>query len=53
MIAILKRYSLAIFFLLFVIIMMLVFTLGVERFGDKLLEDANITVMPTSQKVNL
>ncbi|MFK5937937.1 MAG: hypothetical protein QM497_06005 [Sulfurimonas sp.] len=53
MIVILKRYSLAILFLLLIIILMLIFTLGVERFGDKILEDANITVMPISQKVNL
>ena len=53
MIIILKRYSMAILFLLFIIILMLAFTLGVERFGDQLLKDSNITVMPTSQKVNL
>jgi len=53
MIEILKRYSLAISFLLFVIILMLVATIMVERFGDQILEDANITVMTTSQKVNL
>lgn len=53
MIEILKRYLLAILFLIFVVILMLAFTLGIERFGDQILEDANITVMPTSQKVNL
>ena len=53
MIAILKRYSMAILFLLFVIILMLVSTLGIERFGDKMLKDANITILSTSQKVNL
>jgi|FLOH01.1.fsa_nt_gi hypothetical protein len=53
MIEILKRYSLAILFLFLVVILMLVFTFGIERFGDKILEDANITVMPISQKVNL
>jgi len=53
MIKILKRYSIAIFFLFFVIILMLGFTLGVERFGNKILKDANITVIPISQKVNL
>ena len=43
----------AILFLLLITVLMLVFTFGIERFGDKILNDANITVMPISQKVNL
>jgi len=53
MINILKRYALAFLFLLLVVILMLASTLGVERFGDKILKDANITVLPTSKKVEL
>ena len=53
MIKIFKQYALAIFFLFVVVLLMLASTLGVERFGDKMLKDANITVLPTSKKVEL
>ena len=49
----LKRYFAAMLFLLLVIFLTLGFTFVVTKFGDQILIDANITVMPTSQKVNL
>jgi len=51
---ILKRYSLALVFLLLVIILMLAGTLAVKDFGDKLTRDANITQMkPEGERIEL
>ena len=51
---ILKRYALALFFLFFVIILMLFGTLGVEKFGNKLLKDTGETTMkPTGKRIDL
>jgi hypothetical protein len=49
----LKRYALAFALLIFVIIMMLAGTLGVKSFGDKMFEDANITIHPEGERLKL
>jgi len=49
----LKRYSMAIIMLLIVIILMLAGTLGVKSFGDKMFEDANITIQPKGERITL
>ena len=49
----LKRYSVAIILLLLVVFMMLIGTLGVKRFGDKMFEDANITIRPQGTEINM
>jgi len=48
----LKRYALALFFLLVVILLMLIGTLGVKKFGDEMFENANITITPVGEKIN-
>ncbi|MFT5835351.1 MAG: hypothetical protein ACI9RG_000240 [Sulfurimonas sp.] len=42
MLAILKRYSMAFVFLLLVVVLMLIGTMGVMSFGDKMLRDTGI-----------
>jgi hypothetical protein len=49
----LKRYSMAVVFLLLVIFLMLLGTLAVKDFGDKMFEDANITIKPIGEKISL
>ncbi len=49
----LKRYGMALLFLFLVIILMLLGTLGVKDFGDKMFEDANITIQPQGEKIEL
>ena len=53
MVALLKRYSLALVFLILVIFLMLLGTLGVKTFGDKMLEDTGVEMKPRGQKVNI
>ena len=53
MIEVLKRYSLAFVFLFVVIILMILGTLGVKTFGDKMLEDTGVTMKPRGEKVKL
>jgi hypothetical protein len=50
-----KRYGLALLFLLLVIILMLLGTLGVEDFGDHLLKDSHIntTMKPKGERIDL
>jgi len=48
----LKRYTAAIVFLLLVVFLMLIGTLGVKSFGDKMFEDANITISPEGEEIN-
>jgi len=43
----------AIVFLLVVILMMLAGTLSVKSFGDKMFEDANITMKPKGERIVL
>jgi len=49
----LKRYGMALIFLFLVIILMLIGTLGVKDFGDKMFQDANITIKPQGQRIEL
>ncbi|EHP29961.1 hypothetical protein SMGD1_1437 [Sulfurimonas gotlandica GD1] len=46
MLAILKRYSLALLFLLIVVVLMLAGTMGVMSFGDKMLKDSGVEMEP-------
>lgn len=53
MINILKRYSLALLFLVLVAFLMVLGTLGVKIFGDKMLEDTGVEMKPRGEKVNI
>jgi hypothetical protein len=53
MLQILKRYSLAFLFLFIVVLLMILGTLGVKTFGDKMLEDTGVEMKPRGEKVNL
>ena len=53
MLSILKRYSLALVFLTFVILLMVLGTLGVTKFGDKMLEDTGVEMKPRGEKIKL
>jgi len=48
-----KRYGMAILFLFLVIFLMLMGTLGVKSFGDKMFEDSNITMKPKGNQIKL
>jgi hypothetical protein len=43
----------ALLLLLFVILLMLAGTLGVTSFGEKMFEDANITIQPKGERIEL
>ena len=49
----LKRYGMALVFLLLVIVLMLLGTLGVKDFGDQMFKDANITIQPQGEHIKL
>lgn len=49
MIAILKRYSMAIVFLLVVIVLMLLSTMAVMSLGDKMVEEMGIEMKPRGE----
>lgn len=53
MLAILKRYFVALIFLVLVIFLMLIGTLGVKKFGDKMLEDSDTQMKPRGEKIIL
>jgi len=53
MLSSLKRYGMALLLLLFVILLMLAGTLGVTSFGEKMFEDANITIQPKGERIEL
>jgi hypothetical protein len=53
MLALFKRYFVALIFLILVIILMLIGTLGVKMFGDKMLEDTNTQIAPRGEKIKL
>jgi len=53
MLALFKRYLIALFFLILVIALMLVGTLGVKMFGDAMLEDTNTQMVPRGEKIKL
>ena len=52
MLRIIKQYSMALVFLFLVILLMLIATLGVKSFGDKMLEDTNIKITPIGDSLN-
>jgi len=49
----LKRYGMAFVFLLLVVILMLLGTLGVKSFGDKMFEDVNVTMHPKGERIEI
>lgn len=49
--AILKRYALAIFFLLLVSFLMLLGTMGVRSFGEKMFEDTGVEMKPRGEQL--
>lgn len=51
MMAVLKRYSLAIFFLILVSVLMLLGTIGVKSFGDKMFQDTGIEMKPRGERL--
>ncbi|MFA6195567.1 MAG: hypothetical protein WC656_02840 [Sulfurimonas sp.] len=53
MLEILKRYSMALFFLLIVAFLMLVGTLGVKSFGDMMFKDMDVQMKPRGEQVAL
>ena len=52
MLAIMKRYSMALVFLLLVSILMLIMTLGVKSIGDSLLEETGTHMTPIGKGLN-
>ncbi len=52
MIAILKRYSLALIFLFFVFALMLASTMGVMKFGDKMVQEIGTEMKPRGIHIN-
>lgn len=54
MLSVVKRYGMAIIFLLLVTILMLLGTLGVKNFGDNMFEEIeNADMKPRGEKVKL
>ncbi len=53
MLATLKRYGMALVFLLLVVVLMIFVTMGVKSFGDKMLEDTNLTMKPRGEEIIL
>ena len=49
--ATLKRYGIALALLFFVIFLMMIGTLGVEMFGEKMSQDMNITMHPKGRQL--
>lgn len=49
--AVLKRYALAIFFLLLVSFLMLLGTMGVRSFGEKMFEDTGVEMKPRGEQL--
>lgn len=47
-----KQYSMALVFLFLVILLMLIATLGVKSFGDKMLESTDLKITPIGEKIN-
>jgi len=49
----LKRYGVAVVLLIFVTLMMLIGTLGVEVFGNKISKEINSTLKPVGERIKL
>lgn len=52
MIAVLKRYSMALVFLLIVVVLMLLGTMAVMSFGDKMVQEMGIEMKPRGEDMN-
>lgn len=52
MIEIMKRYAVALIFLFLVVFLMIIGTIGVKIFGDKMLEDTNMVMQPRGERIN-
>ena len=52
MIALLKRYSVAIGFLLLMALLMILGTWGVTLFGEKMFEDSGVQIHPRGENLN-
>jgi len=52
MIAILKRYSMALVFLFLVILLMILATWGVTVFGEKMVEETGAEMHPRGENIN-
>ena len=53
MLEVLKRYSFALLFLFIVVFLMLLGTLGVKSFGDKMIENTNMQMKPRGEKIKI
>ncbi|MEA3521974.1 MAG: hypothetical protein U9R50_03290 [Campylobacterota bacterium] len=53
MIAFLKRFGMALVFLLLVVVLMLLGTMAVTSFGKQMLGESNVTMSPRGEKVEL
>ncbi|MCD6191634.1 MAG: hypothetical protein J7K14_08890 [Sulfurimonas sp.] len=51
MIAVLKRYSMALVFLLLVIFLMVLGTMGVMSFGDSMVNDIGVEMQPRGEHI--
>ncbi|MCK9472171.1 hypothetical protein [Sulfurimonas sp.] len=51
MIAVLKRYALALLFLLLISILMLLGTIGVKSFGKNMIKDTGIEMKPRGEQL--
>ncbi len=51
MLAILKRYSMALFFLFVVVLLMLVGTMGVMSFGESMVKEMGIEMQPRGENM--
>lgn len=52
MLAVLKRYGMAIVFLLLVVFLMILGTMGVTSFGENMVKDIGVEMKPRGEKVN-
>jgi len=52
MIAILKRYAMALVFLFLVIFLMILATWGVTIFGEKMVGESGVEMHPRGEKIN-
>jgi len=53
MIKLLKRYAMALFFLFLVVLLMLLATMGVTKFGDEILQKTGTKVVPVGKRIDL
>jgi len=52
MVAVLKRYGMAIVFLLLVVFLMLLGTMGVMEFGNSMVQDIGVEMKPRGEDLN-